>query len=122
MTKKERKKLNRVKAIRKMKNANPNKKINPFKNVFDKMFVENDYLKELKVNCDADIESAKLLNDVDRVNCLLSAKSDLQTASIEVKDNVATINFPNVTPMIFSYDNKSMTLDDGNGEVCKLAA
>jgi hypothetical protein len=122
MTKKERKKLNRVKAIRKMKNVNSIKKINPFKNVFDRMFVENDFLNAAKLHCNLELDSAMLLNDLERIKYLHSARSDLETASIEVKDNVAIINFGEESPMIISYDKNSMKVDEGNGSVYKLAA
>ena len=119
MNKKERKKLNRVKAIRKMKNINSMKKIkkavpNESKDykVFNKAFVELNFIEIAKMKCEDELKSAMQNCDLKTIEGLIPIKKMLETAKIEVKDNIAVISSDDFADITFNAEDGLVSSND----------
>jgi|APSaa5957512535_1039671.scaffolds.fasta_scaffold401205_1 hypothetical protein len=116
MNKKERKKLNRVKAIRKMKNINSMKKIKnavpKVSKVFHKAFVEFDFIKIAKMKCEDELMSAMKNCDLKTIEELIPIKKMLETAKLEVKDNIAVISSDDFADITINAEDNLVSQND----------
>jgi len=103
MNKKQMKKLKRVKLIKKLKNKVRIKDIELHKKIFHEMF-NDDYLPNLKLKLESQIDTAKKDDDIEQYRYLCSAKYDIDNSRLEVKDKIATIYWKHESPSIYTYD------------------
>jgi len=106
MNKKEMKKLKRDKLIKKLKNKETEVMLELHKKIFHKMF-NDDYLPDTILELESQIDTAKKNDDVERYRYLCSAKYDIDNASLEVKDKIATITWLHESPSIYTYNKYS---------------
>ena len=113
MTKKERKKLKRVKFKRKMKNVVPKKNVD-YKNIFDNNFINEgkDFLNRMFDFTKEGLALAVKKRDKEKCLLLLTALDEISNASIKVKDNVATISFPHSPDRVFALNKNSVSFQD----------
>ena len=106
MNKKQMKKLKRVKLIKKLKNKETEVMLELHKKIFHEMF-NDDYLPNLKLKLESQIDTAKKDDDIEQYRYLCSAKYDIDNSRLEVKDKIATIYWKHESPSIYTYDKYS---------------